>query len=299
VAFKLRLYREYIKERGKVDILLFGNSVVQAVNVAWYEENNPGESIAIFNGGIGGLIPETAHFVLKNGFLKEGTPKNIVYVVGARDLRDKNGMGRLPYKRPFFQSIAARDVLAVNFIDKLVVFFEKNLYLFGARKAIRNWIINGDVQKSETIQADSNGVSTVSKGRIKVEMYPPDFYYRTRYNQYGINRKSGQYSWMLRFAEECRNNQINLIFAISPVAPACLSLFDNPDKDYALFRSVMQEISDKTEVPLIDVHADLRLENQHFSNADHVNQDGAMELSKYFSERVFSFILEDQLSVLH
>lgn len=283
---KMQNLKNY-SEKTQIDVLLYGNSVVMSLDPALIEQKWQKENIHGFNAGIGGIVPETALFILRNGIFPTVKPRLIIYFIGPRDLRDRNIPKR--YSSPMTSHIGRR-VFASTIIEKLEVYAENISYIFAARRSIRDYITRGQLPETTLITADKRGfwkqtTSNISNKLNGKGVFPANDSYRTRYNHYQI-KDGGEYSELISMIELAESENIDFILVNMPISPACFSLFDRPQEDYQLYQSALKQVINKTGVKFYDMHADLELKNVDFSNADHLNMKGDEKVIEYINKSI-------------
>ena len=294
---KLSGYQSQWMANSGINVLLFGNSVVQTIDVKQQKIHSGDGEISIYNGGVGGIIPETAHVLLNGGFYAIGVPDVVIYVLGPRDLRDRDGKARVPGSHPFLKSVKASSYLASDAIGAIRSFLEQKLYLFGIRKQSRYFMVHGELPKSDEITANEFGVRPYFRSELKQKSFSKDFYYRSRYNRFGLAPKGGQLSYLKKLILSTREKGATIVLATSPISPACFSLFDDPPTEYGQFLKALKMLASETETPLYDMHAILSLPNEAFTNADHVNRLGAKQIESFIFQSIVPDILESHPKV--
>lgn len=281
------LAREYATKHGRIDVMLFGNSVFRAVDVAIIEKAWAARGVRAYNASIGGSRPEGQAFILEHAFLSIVKPKILIYEVGPRDLRDPKRIKR--HRQAVFQSVRARAASARTLAERVSSRLEQWLYLFAARREIRRALTHGIEEKSAK-DMDERGVAANRPARLVKQLkgasaFPRGNAYRSRYNSFLIHEDGAQQD-VRRVIEIAKRAGVEVVLVNMPIAPACFSLFDAPERDYARYLDTMRAVVRDTGVTYFDVHAELALENADFANADHPAKTGNDKIAHYLADRV-------------
>lgn len=290
--FQLERGRErvqaYVKKHGHVDVMLFGNSVFRAVDVAIIERAWTGVGLVAYNASIGGSRPEGQAFVLEHVFLPLVTPRVLIYEIGPRDLLDPKKVKRR--KQEVFQSVRARALLADTLSERVESALEERLYVFAARRELRRGLTHG-IEAREAKDIGENGVGEDRPARLLKQLAGKtafgDIEYRNRYAPYRVDKRGAQQDVRDVIAIAKRAG-IEVILLNMPISPACFSLFDDPMQDYALYLNTLRGIVADTGVAFFDMHTDLGLPNADFANADHPAKAGNDKIARYIADRVMT-----------
>lgn len=282
VDIKQTTYKKYVNKYKHVDVLIFGSSITMNLSAKRIAVKS---KKYVFNGGIGGLVPETASTIFQFAYMPIKKPKTIIYGISPRALKDPKHIKR-GVKAPL-KSFNVRVETASTLTEKAEIFFEKYSYIFRIRRNFRDYIIRGGTPKTTTIKIGEFG-SRRSFGRgglhnllNKKGEFPKNYYYRSRYSNYQINIAHGETAELIGFINDMESKGIDVILIDFPIAPACNLLFDNPIKNLEAYREAINHIISESKVRYFNAGNDLQLGNEHFANPDHLGMSGDRKVEDY------------------
>jgi hypothetical protein len=94
------------------------------------------------------------------------------------------------------------------------------------------------------------------------------------------------YQSLEKFASNLVQNNINLVFVLTPMREAYLNKYDPSREIITSHRARLTSILKKYNGLLIDARNDLPLTDEYFADALHLNKKGAQLLTRYISEKL-------------
>lgn len=274
---ELQLYLQYLRTRGKPDILIMGSSrSLQGIDPAALEEalaKQGYSGLKVYNFGINGATAQVMNLLVQEILTPEQLPRLIIWGDGSRAFNS----GRPD--RTFSQILASagyqRVVRGERPIPSRTTDWEIPTFVSTASKSLAESAAAA-AQASISSDLTTQGFQAVS------EQYNPDLYYRRypwvpgRYDgDYHNFRLSGEQSdATVALADFAQKHGITLVFVNLPLTRDYL---DPVRRNYeAQFQQHMWKLADREQFIFRNLSQQPELmQNNYFADPSHINRHGA------------------------
>ena len=251
----------YRADEVNADVILLGTSRC----IHHYVPSIITDSIhmSVYNGGISDSDNIYAHFILLNLILEHHKPKVVCLELSAKDysIQGDDPFGKISFFAPWIGRCAGADSVYKE-AGTYWRYIVSHLYRYNAVgvESLGGLIVNHRY-------GEDNGYFTIQGS--------PDKTIQLKREQYAIGIDSLKLDYLQRFVDICRQNDIKLVFTISPrfsVAP--------PN-----FYAPLMDIAIKNDVPCLDYHTNGLFHDhpEFFRDNGHMVEDGAKAYSSIFA----------------
>jgi hypothetical protein len=101
-----------------------------------------------------------------------------------------------------------------------------------------------------------------------------------------LDKQDTCYQSLAEFAKYLKQNNMNLVFTLSPIRQGYLNEFDPQRKSLSTYRERLKSILSQSNSLLLDAHTDLQLSDEYFVDAFHLNKKGSQVLTQYISQQL-------------
>ncbi len=150
-----------------------------------------------------------------------------------------------------------------------------------------------EVRRQRTTNNTLDSLKFDSSGSVLLEVpkesIPPERWEGKQWSKVmsQLSEQDACYDSLQDFANYLEQNNIKLVFVLSPIRQGYLNEFDPNRERINSHKERIAAILKKSNSLLIDGHSDLQLPDEYFVDAFHLNKKGAQVLTQHISEKLF------------
>jgi hypothetical protein len=289
IQTKMEYLQEY-EAQNDIDVLFIGNSTMQAgVSPIVFDHLRRQEGS--FNAAIEGLPPYGIKIFL-HIYEQYSQPKTIIYGLTPQDLNSNSPWAKDVTNRVKESPLALAEA-RYGWKGHFYAWLLKHSALFRYRGVLHQLLLRGGsyVPAAEPYfdtrgyDALENQLSDVPRGERG------QYINRAGVLNYAVQGE--QLNALSEIIEYCQTHDIRLIFVNMPLADDYFQNFDTLE-DYKTYLTTMQGIASEYGVPLWDMEDDIQMTafgDDAFADFNHLNQNGAEQLSQLLAEQYQQWVL--------
>jgi hypothetical protein len=283
-------YFKAFEEEQDIDVLFLGNSTMQAglnpdaFDLARMQQVDT-SMVGSFNGSIEGMPPFGTSMFL-DIYLRYSNPEVIIYGITPQDLN-----GNSPWAADITDRVKhAPMALAESqrgIKGRSIDFFLNHSNLYRYRLVLYRLVLGDQsVFEQPSIYFDERGYHSIDFRLSSVPAEERGVYYNSagvvNYDIDGLQSESFE-----EIIQKIQEAEIELIIVNMPLADDYYGNFDSLE-DYDAYYEALVEITEKYELPLIDLETvpdSIRFDDDEFADFNHLNEYGAQRFSEYLGQQ--------------
>ncbi len=316
---KLAQYQLRCTQQGVPDILIVGSSrALRGVDPAVLNKNT---NLQVYNFGINGATAQVVDLILRQLLKSEQLPKRVIWADGSRAFNSgridrtydtivsSSGYRKLA-RTAGFNSSNSPLLQAQNFFQNAYQDFDTAIDLqlaaispaYHHRDRLKDLVrtnvpVVAQLADSDNSNSSQDPAASINERDIDVDGFLPlqlQFDPATYYQKYakvtgdsdgdyaGFQLQDRQDTALHQTIDLLKNNKISLIFVNLPLSDIYL---DKSRRQHEVtFKTYMQKLMDSNQLTFIDMDGLLNTRYDHFSDPSHLNQTGAVAVSKYLAQ---------------